>query len=144
MIMEKRSRLTNIRIPLTYVVPTSEFELLGIRENFKYDKNGKKTEERVGFTYVIGDPINYEKLNVKVEMKYPVISAEELKDKHSRREKVIVKFDNLTISLYWNTSLETYGDSFKADGVQLCNHNVTLQSTQHITSDLSDNDLGLD
>lgn len=135
--MAKKSLLTNVRIPLGLVVPTSDFVLLGVRETPKFDDDGNRTTEIVGFTYTVGDPINFGKLNVKVETKYPVISPEDLQKKRANGENVIVRFENPTICLYWNSGLGAYADSFKADSVTLCNKKA-------IMADLSDEDLGLD
>lgn len=115
----QKSMLINRRIPLSALLPTETFELIGIRSIFKYDDDGKRTNEIVGFVYSVGETTNYDIFDIKVEGKYPIISPDDFKRRRENKERFYVQFDNPTVTMYWNSSKEQYTDSFKADAVKM-------------------------
>lgn len=115
--MKLKSMLLNKEIPLYIIDHEMVFILLGLKVIKEYDTDGKPTENITGFRYTVVNTDSFEKYEIKVEGTKPLISAELLAEKRENGEKVYVEFENATLKMYWNSRLNAYADSFKADGI---------------------------
>lgn len=116
--MANKSKLLNKSIIIEAIEPERVFVLLKVGPVFAYGPDGKPTETIIGFKYTVVNTDSFEKYVIKVEGTKPLISDELLIEKRERGEKVYVEFENATIKMYWNSTLSTYADSFRADAIR--------------------------
>lgn len=112
-----RSKLLQKNIAIEVIEPERVFVLLLVTPVYAYGPDGKPTDTIVGYKYTVVNIDSFEKYEIKVEGTKPLISAELLAEKRENGEKLYVEFENATIRMYWNSRLNAYADSFKADGI---------------------------
>lgn len=119
--MERKntSKLPYKNIPLRYIEPELVFILLQISVIPEYDLNNKPTDNIVGYSYEVVNTDSFEKYKIKVLGKKPLMSPEELQKKRDQGEKIAVEFENATVKMYWNRQMNSYADTFSADGISL-------------------------
>ena len=114
----RKTLLLNREIPFWVIESEGVFVLILLKPYFRYENN-KPTKDILGYKYTVVNTESFEKYEFKVEGDKPLISADLLIDKRERGEKVYVEFDNPTIKVYWNSAMNCYMDSLKADGIQI-------------------------
>lgn len=114
----RKTLLLNREIPFRVIESEGVFVLILLKPYFRYENN-KPTKDILGYKYTVVNTESFEKYEFKVEGDKPLISADLLIDKRERGEKVYVEFDNPTIKVYWNSAMNCYMDSLKADGIQI-------------------------
>lgn len=114
----RKTLLLNREIPFRVIESEGVFVLVFIKPYFRYENN-KPTKDILGYKYMVVNIESFEKYEFKVEGNKPLISADLLLDKRERGEKIYVEFDNPTIKVYWNSAMNCYMDSLKADGIQI-------------------------
>ncbi|WP_075721961.1 hypothetical protein [Roseburia sp. 499] len=115
--MANRSKLVNKDIAIEVIEPERVYVLLEVAPVYDYGPDGKPTETVIGHKHTVVNIDSFEKYVIKVAGTKPLISAELLAEKRENGEKVYVEFENATIKMYWNSRLNAYADSFKADGI---------------------------
>lgn len=119
----QNSKLMNVDIAMEVVEPDPVFVAINVVPVRAYGPDNKPTETIIGFKYTVVNTASFEKYAIKVLGAKPLISAELLMEKREKGEKVYVEFENATIKMYWNSRLNTYTDSFKADGIHFVETN---------------------
>ncbi len=118
MSIKKNSLLLNRELPFQIIESESVFALLAEKPYVKYENN-KPTNEVIGYRYSVVNTESFEKYDFKVEGTNPLISSDLLLDKREKGAKIFVEFDNPTIKMYWNSAMNCYMDSLKADGIKI-------------------------
>lgn len=116
---ENVSRLAYQEIPMRFIEPELIYMLLRINEIPEYDLNNKPTDNIVGYSYEVVNTDSFEKYKIKVLGKKPLMSPEELQKRRDQGEKIAVEFENATVKMYWNKQMNSYADTFSADGISL-------------------------
>lgn len=115
--MFEKPKLINKAVPIEVLEPERVYLLTGVSPVLLYGSDKKPTDTIVGYKYTVVNIESFEKYVIKVEGTKPLISAELLAEKREKGEKVYVEFDNATIKMYWNSKVNSYADSFKADAI---------------------------
>lgn len=114
-----RSILLRKKIPLEAAKVENRFILLKIQPMLDY-QDGKRTDVISGYTYECVDQIDYNRYSIKVKAQLaPLMTDEELQQLRENGEKVVIKFRNPTVYLFYNTAKEAYQDAFSAENVEL-------------------------
>ncbi len=115
--MNEKTKLINRDIPIEVIEGERVYILLYVMAIFLYDSNNKPTDTITGYKYTVVNTESFERYQIKVEGTKPLISAELLAEKRERGEKIYVEFENATVKMYWNSKMNSYADSFKADAI---------------------------
>lgn len=93
------------------------FLLRKITPYFVYGDDGKPTDQIAGYVYecVNSDSLRWYK--IKVAQQKPLMSPVELEKKLQAGEKICIEFLNAEIKAYWNSFLQCYMDTFRAEDV---------------------------
>lgn len=116
--MAIRSKLINTDISMEVVEPDPIYVAIDVTPVRAYGPDNKPTETIIGHKYTVVNTASFEKYAIKVLGTKPLISAELLMEKREKGEKVYVEFENATVKMYWNSRLNTYADSFRADAIR--------------------------
>lgn len=81
--------------PLSDFTSSTEFIVKGLKENFRYDNQNKRTDECIGFTLRCIDPDNYDVLNIKIP-KCISLTSEEV-NKSDKEIYLIIPTDETTV-----------------------------------------------
>lgn len=107
-------RIEKINFSLDTLFGESNYMLMGFSPFFEY-KDGKKTENQLGYKYEVVEDSNFERFTVKVASQQPVITAEEFAESKSR---IYVTFKNSRGHIY-RTPAGAIEVSFSADDVEI-------------------------
>lgn len=117
--MKYKSVVMNIWLQLVAIETERVFLLRGITPYYVYGDDGKPTDQIAGYVYecVNSDSLRWYK--IKVAQQKPLMSPVELGKKLEAGEKICVEFLNAEIKAYWNSFLQCYMDTFRAEDVML-------------------------
>lgn len=107
-------RLEKINFSIETLFGDTLLMLMDVSPYFEY-KDGKKTENQLGFKYEVVEDTSFERFTVKVASKQPVITADDLAKSKSR---VYVEFENSRGHIY-RTPVGSIEVSFSADAVKI-------------------------
>lgn len=113
------SKVPGKSIPLPVFVEEQMFQLLSSRPKYNYIE-GKKTDELLGFNYEVVELIDFEKFNVFVPHKKPLIQPEKLVEAREAGSRLYVEFQNAVLKQYIrykNGNIDDICDSFSADDI---------------------------
>ena len=119
------SKLTGKLIPLPAIMEEPVFQILSLRPKYSYIE-GKKTDELLGFNYEVVELIDFEKFNIFVPHKKPLIHPEKLVEAREGGSRLYVEFQNATLKQYVrykNGNIDDICDSFSADDVAFIENN---------------------
>lgn len=105
-------RLEALRIPLDVITKSSMFRLLSVRPYYKYEGQ-KRTDEILGFKYMVGDAATFEQYDIKV----PGVALIQPEQLDTITEPIDVRFANCIAKPYRRDN-GSYELSFTADTVQ--------------------------
>lgn len=106
-------------IALLAIMSEEVFALLNVNVRYMYDSENNRTNQISGYVYTVANTDTFERINVFVEQKKPLISNEELQKQRENGEKIFVEFDNAVIKPYFSTRTKTMEDSISAQAIQL-------------------------
>lgn len=108
-------QLEGIKLPLEAVTPATIFTCLRVRPYYKYE-NGEKTETILGYVYTVGDPEQFQTLDIKIQGP-AAITPERLQSEENSAE-LKVRFQRAVGKIYRKRD-GSYDISFSAEAVLL-------------------------
>ena len=106
--------LTKLQIALGSIIEDANLFLLDVMPYYEYN-DGKKTENLLGYRYIVVEDSSFEKFSVKVPSTVPVINKEQLE---RSKERIRVTFENGYAKPY-RTVTGDYDLSFSATGINI-------------------------
>lgn len=113
------SKVLNTKIPLNSIYEDLVFMVIDITEKFRYE-NGARTEQIEGYNYGVVDLKRFDKIQISVLSKKPLIDNVELQKARDEGNQFYVEFVNPTVKAYKrfkNGNLDDVYDSYSADDV---------------------------
>lgn len=107
-------QLSKLNIPFNIVIDNANTILLGVAPYYDY-VNGKKTDNQLGYKYTVVEDKTFEKFNVKIASKAPVITQEQI---DASKERIKVAFEN-AIAKPYRTTYGDYDLSVSATGISI-------------------------
>lgn len=85
----------------------------------KVFKDGKATDDILGYVYTVTNTETYQQIDVLVEQKEALIDQTALEQMQENGEKLFVEFDAAYIKPYYSTKTKSVEDSIRAKAVSV-------------------------